>query len=143
MGGGKTRKAVMQEVKVGSGLNKADTIFIHTGDASGTAMLKGSVYAYYTHNGEVVDQGTAVDMRVYIRRIGEETHFDDVRVGDQGIFIFQKVLPGEYLIYTISENPETEKPATVFTTIVVTETEKIYDLTTAGDEYTFRVYISV
>ena len=143
MEGGKERKAVMREVKVGGGLNRVDTIFIHTGDANGTAMIKGSVYAYYMHNGVLRDQGPAVDLRVYIKRIGEDTHFDDVRVGDQGIFVFQKILPGQYEVYTISEDPETEKPSAVFTTVAVTETEIMYNLTEEGEEYTFKIYISV
>lgn len=122
------KEAVAQTVKVGSKLNLAPDIYIHTGKAYGTSMIKGSVHVRYFDNGRKVDEGPGVETRVYIKHHGEETHFDDVRAGDQGIFIFQKLLPGKYDVYTITEDPDTEKLDTVIQTIEITETGIIYEL---------------
>jgi hypothetical protein len=106
---GENKQAVSKRVQVGSKLNKADTIFIHTGDAVESAMIKGSVWVKYYNKGSLVrvngqDSLPAVESRVFIKYAGEDTHFDDVRVGDQGIFIFQKIRPGKrYIIYVSSE----------------------------------------
>lgn len=122
------KEAVYQEVKVGGGLNKAPDIYIQTGKAHGTSMIKGSVYARYFDKGKKVDEGAGVGVRVYIKHHGEETHFDDVRAGDKGVFVFQKLLPGKYEIYTVTEDPDTEKLDAVIQTIEITETGKIYEL---------------
>lgn len=122
------KEAISQKVKVGSGSNKADTIFVHTGKAHGTAMIKGSVYASFYDKKEKVDEGPAIDADVYINRAGEEMFFDRIRVGDQGVFIFQKILPGKYEIWVTSEDPETRKLTPVKKTIEVVETGKVYEL---------------
>ena len=123
------RKAdVSQNVKVGGGLNKADTLFIHTGKAYGTAMIKGSVWGLFYDGTKKVDEGWAIDADVYINRYGEEMHFDRIRVGDQGVFIFQKILPGKYEIWVTSEDPETRKLTPIKQEIEVKEAGKIYEL---------------
>jgi hypothetical protein len=105
------KEAVAKTVKVSGDLNKADTIFIHTGKANGTAMIKGSVWVRYYNKGSLVyidgkDLFPAVEFRVFIKNLGEETSFNDVRVGDQGVFIFQKITPGKsYEIYVDTEIP--------------------------------------
>jgi hypothetical protein len=121
------KEAVFEQVKVGSGLNKAPDIYIHTGKAHGTSMIKGSVFVRYFDAGKKVDEGPGVGIRVYIKYLGEETHFDDVRAGDEGVFVFQKLLPGKYQIYTVTEDPDTEKATAVIKTIEITETGKIYE----------------
>ena len=60
------------------------TIYIHDGKAYGTSIVKGKVHASYYHNGSWRGEGWAYEHRVYIRRVGEELHFDDARVGVDG-----------------------------------------------------------
>ena len=102
---------VFADVKVGGSLTKADTIFIHTGKANGTAMIKGSVMIRYYNKGSLVtingeSSFPAVETRIFLKYLGDETYYDDVRVGDKGIFIFQKVQPGlDYEIYVSTEIP--------------------------------------
>jgi hypothetical protein len=132
------KEAIFKEVKVGSGLNKAPDIYIHTGKAHGTSMIKGSVFVRYFDAGKKVDEGPGVGIRVYIKHLGEETHFDDVRAGDNGVFVFQKLLPGKYQIYTVTEDPDTEKATAVIQTIEITEAGKVYELQEA-----FSIIITV
>jgi hypothetical protein len=123
-----SREAVYQEVKVGSGLNEVPDIYIHTGKANGTSMIKGSIFVHYFDSGKKVDEGLGVGTRVYIKYFGEETHFDDTRAGDNGIFYFQKLLPGKYEIYTTTEDPDTERVDSLIQTIEITEIGKVYEL---------------
>ena len=106
----KEKVAEIQHVKVGSGSAKADPIYIHSGKGYGLSMVKGTVMAvYYDRSLRPVkgedgrDTVPAVEQRVYLKRLGDITHCDDVRVGDQGVFIFNKVTPGEYEVYTTTE----------------------------------------
>ncbi|MDR2039627.1 MAG: carboxypeptidase-like regulatory domain-containing protein [Bacteroidales bacterium] len=123
-----SRDAISKDIKVRSGTERVENIYIHTGKANGTSMIKGSVYMHYYDKGSKVDEGPAISTRVYIKNFGEETHFDDVRVGDQGVFIFQKILPGKYEIWVPTEDPDTEKLSPVKMEIEVDETGKIYEL---------------
>jgi hypothetical protein len=130
------KAAIFKNVKVGSGANTADTLFIHTGDAYGTSMIKGRVWALFYDNTNKVDDGWAVDADVYINRYGEEMFFERIRVGDQGVFIFQKILPGKYEIWVTSEDPETRKLTPVKQVIEVKEAGKMYEL---PERFTIKV----
>jgi hypothetical protein len=128
-----------QKVKVSGSLNKVAPIYIHTGKAYGTAMIQGSIHATYYHNGTWRDEGPGIGVRVYIRHAGEEAPFDDIKAGDNGVFIFQKLLPGDYIISVETEDKETEKVSVVTSgTIQIRETGKIYIL-----PETFEVVVSV
>jgi len=140
--------AVEQQVKVGSGTTTAGNIYVHTGKAYGTSMVRGQVKIKYwsTDDRAYVDENSyppaiwdripkyAGDIRVYIRRAGEDFPFNDVRTGENGIFIFQKLQPGEYEIYTYSadgyilEQTNEKIDVPVKTTITVGETGKMYDI---------------
>ena len=113
-----TRGATMQ----------APTLYIHDGKAYGTSVVKGRVHASYYHNGSWQGEGWAYEHRVYIRRAGEELHFDDVRVGVDGYFAFQKLQPGDYEIFTVTESIETEIPELQSQTFTVDEAGHIYEL---------------
>jgi hypothetical protein len=136
-------QAEVVHVRVSGNLTKADTIFIHTGKANGTSMIRGSVYATYWHNTKYQGKGPALGERVYIKYAGEDAYFDDLRVSDKGVFIFQKLTPGVYEIHAITTDKDTRVPEPVIETIEVTETGKIYDLpkkVTVGDkQYTFHI----
>lgn len=116
---------------------KVPTIYIHEGKAYGTSMVKGKVYATYYHNGNYRGEGWAYEHRVYIRKAGENLHFDDTRVGPEGEFVFQKLLPGDYEVFTVSEDFN-EVPYFVFQSIHVDEAGMIYEL-----ENQFEVVINV
>lgn len=113
------------------------TIYIHDGKAYGTSIVKGRVHAAYYHNGSYRGEGWAYEHRVYIRKVGDDLHFDDVRVSVGGQFAFQKLQPGEYEIFTVTENLN-EIPSLLFQTIKVEESGCIYEL-----EEQFEVIINV
>ena len=116
---------------------KVPTLYIHDGKAYGTSIVKGRVHASYYHNGSWRGEGWAYEHRVYIRKVGEELHFDDVRVGVDGYFAFQKLQPGEYEIFTVTEDYN-EIPSLLFQTISVDEAGRVYEL-----EEQFEVIINV
>ena len=124
------RTAVSQTVEVQRGkTTTAPAIYIHGGKAYGTSIVKGRVWAcYIDKNGNVISQGWAYGQRMYIQRQGEDFPFDDVRAGMNGVFAFQKLSPGDYTVFTFSED-EDEIPSVVAKTISVPETDQIYWLT--------------
>ena len=131
-------------VNVGSsGTAHADNIYIHKGKAYGLSMIKGTVIAqYYDKSSPEGGPVPAVETRVYLKRAGEDTHFDDVRVGDQGVFVFQKVPPGKgkYEVYTTTEKKgiKNKIEATPVQTIEVSEAHKVYEL-----PETFHIIINI
>jgi len=149
-------QAEMVEVKAGKGLNVADTIFVHNGKGFGTSIIQGTAYAtFYRRNGEFRDMGYPIEQRVYIKRAGEVVPFDDARVGNLGIFAFNGVLPGDYEIYMIDEDRNTEKPTVPhIVSITITETGIVYQLPEEQEgwetdengnkkKYTFIINVSV
>lgn len=105
-------------------------IYIHEGKAYGTSMLRGWVWAtYFDKNGDVVRSNWAYDQRVYLQRLGEDYYFKDTRVGLNGLFYFQKLLPGSYVVYTFSQYPdETYYP--VCDTVTITAVGQVCDADT-------------
>ena len=114
------------------------TIYIHDGKAYGTSIVKGRVHAAYFHNGSYQGEGWAYEHRVYIRRVGDELPFDDTRVGPDGFFAFQKLQPGEYEVFTATDDIITEIPGFVFQSITVDEAGQVYEL-----EEQFEIVINV
>jgi len=113
------------------------TIYIHDGKAYGTSIVKGRVHAAYYHNGSYRGEGWACEHRVYIRRVGDDIPFDDTRVGPDGYFAFQKLQPGEYEVYTVTQDFN-EVPSFIFKTITVEEAGHVYEL-----EDQFEIIINV
>ena len=113
------------------------TIYIHDGKAYGTSIVKGRVHAAYYHNGSYRGEGWACEHRVYIRRVGDDIPFDDTRVGPDGYFAFQKLQPGEYEVYTVTQDFN-EVPSFIFQTITVEDAGQIYEL-----EEQFEIIINV
>ncbi|MDR2843147.1 MAG: hypothetical protein LBV57_00690 [Candidatus Symbiothrix sp.] len=100
------KTAIATTVKVNGNSHRADTLYIHTGDAVESAMVKGRVWIQFYHNGEAEPEKLipAVETRVFIKYPQDSTYFDDVRVGNQGIFIFQKIKPHQpYEVYVSTE----------------------------------------
>lgn len=120
------KKAEIQHVTLPRGATvNVPTIYVHEGKAYGTSIITGKVWATYFHNGSYRGEGWAYEKRVYLRRQGELYHIDDVRVGADGVFAFQKVSPGIYEVSTVTEDFE-EVPSMITQTIVVEESGEIY-----------------
>ena len=115
------------ELQRGATVN-VPTIYIHDGKAYGTSIVKGRVFAAYFHNGSYQGEGWAYEHRVYIRRVGEDLPFNDTRVGPDGYFAFQKLQPGDYEVFTVTDDVMTEIPEFVFQSITVDEAGQIYEL---------------
>ena len=131
--------AVGETVELSRGATvQVPTIYIHDGKAYGTSIVMGQVHASYWHNGNYQGEGWAYEHRVYIRRVGEELPFNDTRVGPDGYFAFQKLQPGEYEVFIVSDDISTEIPEFVFQSISVDEAGQIYTL-----EEMFEVIINV
>jgi hypothetical protein len=124
----KQSEAVSTNIKVKGHLTKAEPIYIHTGKAYGTSMIKGSVWAEFWDKTRIIDEGHAINSDVFINHYGDEMFFERIRVGDNGVFIFQKILPGKYKIWVTSEDPVTRKLTPIEQIIEVTETGKVYEL---------------
>jgi hypothetical protein len=122
------KESVPKHVKVKGSLSKADTIFIHTGKAYGTSMIKGSVYGLFYDKSTIIDEGPAVNSDVFINNYGEEMFFERIRVGDKGVFIFQRILPGKYKVWVTSEDPITRKLTPIEQIIEVKEAGIVYEL---------------
>ena len=105
-------------------------IYIHTGKANGTSMVRGWVQCtWFDKNANTVRTGWALGERVYIQRMGEEYYFDDTRVGLGGEFYFQKLPPDTYVIYALGQYND-ETPYAVYDTVSVDATGRIYDADT-------------
>ena len=131
---------VTASVSIGKGeTGNVETMYIHQGKAYGTSILKGKVYAWYYHNSSYRGQGWAYEHRVYIRHLGDVYHFDDVRVGLDGVFAFQKLLPGDYEVFTFTET-ENEIPYPVIDTVSI---ENIGEIIEMEPDTTFVIRIQV
>ena len=133
------RVAVSQKVNLERGeVAEAPVLYIHDGKAYGTSIVKGKVWAWYFHNNEWRGEGWAYEHRVYLRKLGESYHQDDVRVGLDGVFAFQKVLPGTYEVITYTQDAQ-EVPSPLIDTITVASDE-ILEMT---PDTTFLVRVQV
>lgn len=131
---------VTASISIGKGeTGNVPTIYVHQGKAYGTSIVTGKVYAMYFHNDTYRGQGWAYEHRVYIRKEGDSYHFDDVRVGLDGVFAFQKLQPGNYEVFTFTENSD-EVPSPLIETISV---ENIGEIIEMEPDTTFVVRIQV
>ena len=113
------RVPVTQTVTLERGtVAQVPTLYIHDGKAYGTGIIQGKVWGVYFHNGTYRGEGWAYEHRVYLRKLGDVYHQDDVRVGLDGVFAFQKVLPGTYEVITYTEDAN-EVPMPIIDTISV------------------------
>ena len=96
----------------------APDIYVHDGKAYGTSIVQGKVWGVYFHNATYRGEGWAYEHRVYLRKLGEVYHQDDVRVGLNGVFAFQKVLPGTYEVITYTQDAN-EVPSPMIDTVTV------------------------
>jgi len=133
------KEAVTQTISVkgGSSVTVPD-IYIHQGKAFGTSIIMGTVTAFYINkDGDIVGTGPAYEHRMYLQRANEPYFIDDTRVGLDGIFAFQKVEPGDYIVFTTSSSTDgNEIPSIVQKTVSVENADEIVTI-----EENFIVYI--
>lgn len=124
------RVAVSQTVNVERGkVTTVPVIYVHDGKAYGTSIVKGAVYAtYIDKNGDVISTGPAYEHRMYIQRLGEPFPFDDVRAGINGVFMFNKIDPGDYIVFTTSIYDEDEIPYIIQKNVTVSDPETIVEI---------------
>lgn len=123
---------VEQTIKVSAAHKTFDIghIYIEDGKAFGTSLVKGTVTArYFNGQGQWVSgELPAGGERVFIKAKSGAAYFDDVRVGADGSFVFRRITPGTYEIFTYSFDTDDEVPYVVKTEITVTETGKVITL---------------
>lgn len=135
-----SKTAVFDTVTIGTGeTGRTKNIYIHEGSAYETSFIKGTVRVTYVHKGTVyASNQTGAGTRVYIRQKGNPYQFDEIRAGVDGVFIFQKILPGEYEVYTLTEDPTTE---------ALSEVKQFVTVTKAGEMVTidipFQILVNV
>ena len=135
-----TKVPVTASVSIGKGeTGNVPTIYIHSGKAYGTSIVKGKVYGMYFHNSTYRGQGWAYEHRVYIRNAGDAYHFDDVRVSLDGVFAFQKLQPGDYEVFTFTQD-ENEVLSPMVQTLTVEDAGEIIEM---EPDTTFVVRIQV
>ncbi|MBO4503200.1 MAG: hypothetical protein J5730_00095 [Bacteroidales bacterium] len=124
------RIAVSQTVTIERGkTTTVPDIYIHSGKAYGTSIIKGITNAtYIDKNGVVTGTGPAYEHRMYIQRQDEPYPFDDVRVGIDGVFMFQKITPGQYIVFTTSVYDEDEVPFIIQKNVSVEEAGIIVEI---------------
>lgn len=111
--------AVSESVTLERGrVAQVPTIYVHDGKAYGTSIITGKLWAWYFHNNSWRGEGWAYEHRVYLRKLGDIYHQDDVRVGVGGVFAFQKVMPGTYEVITYTQDA-LEVPYPMIDTVTV------------------------
>lgn len=128
------KEAVCQTVTLKSGsVVEVPTIYIHGGKAYGTSIIKGKVLAAFYNGSSYLSEGPAYEQRVYIRKKGDLTHFDDARTGIDGVYAFQKIQPGEYEVYTFTED-NNDLLSPIIQEVTVEETGQVIEL----EDFTIR-----
>lgn len=103
-------------------------MYIHTGQANGTSVITGKVWANYVNgSGEIIASDWAYEHRVYLQKTGDIYPIDDVRVGQNGVFAFQKVIPGSYEVYTTTID-ENDVPSIIKQTVIVSNSGEVVSL---------------
>lgn len=100
------KEAVFDTVIVSrGGIVSANDIYIHEGKMLDKSYIKGTLLArYYNKNSPLTDYIPAYGERVFIRKKGSSYHFDDVRAGLEGTFMFQKLDIGIYEVFALTED---------------------------------------
>jgi len=122
--------AVSQTVEVKRGkITTVPNLIVHEGKAYGTSIVKGTVNAtYIDKDGATIATGPAYEQRMYIQRVGEDFPFADVRAGIDGVFMFQKITPGNYIVFTTSIYDEDQVPFIVQKSVTVTDPQTIVEI---------------
>lgn len=120
--------AVMDTVTVKYGKSaRTKDIYIHEGKSYNTSYIKGAVKATYYNKGmAITEMKPAGDVRVFIKQKGATYHFDEIRTGLNGEFIFKNLQKGIYEVFVFTENPYTEALSPVLQTIEISSVGEIF-----------------
>jgi hypothetical protein len=111
------------------GKTVVENIYVHEGKAYGTSAIVGKLFVQYYEKGFFRGTYPAAGYRIYIKKEGEITFSDDVRAADDGTFIFQKLLPGKYIVYIPGEDDVKNLESEIVSEkIEVKDTGKVYQL---------------
>jgi hypothetical protein len=114
-------------------------IYIHEGKSYNTSYIRGVVEATYFNKGmPITNILPGNDIRVYIKLKNAPYHFDEIRTGLNGEFIFKNIQVGEYEVFVFTEDPYTESLSPIIQSIEVTETGKVKSFTSP-----FRITVTV
>lgn len=107
-------------------------IYIHEGKSYNTSYITGTVLAKYYNNKGVALTALmpAYDIRVFIKEKGAAYHFEEIRTGLDGAFMFQNLKVGEYEVFVLTEDTFTEALSPVIQTIKITSPGEIYTFPT-------------
>jgi len=100
------KEAVCDTVQINrGGMAITNDLYIHEGKMLDKSYIKGTLQArYYNKDIPVTDYIPAYGERVYIRKKGAPFHFEDVRAGLEGTFMFQKLEVGIYEVFALTED---------------------------------------
>ncbi len=111
------KEVITQTVTIKRGeVGRTNDLYLHSGKMYGKHLIKGQLQAkfYYSNNSGVFtlreDLVGVPGERIYIRKKGSLYPFDDVRTGEDGFFVFEKIPTGIYEVYALSEDPYSRKP---------------------------------
>lgn len=120
MSNGETGEPIIREVELKSNSEEVvvEDLYIYKPD-EGTSTVIGKVYVndYDSDLNPKVpaDNYYGADEDVYIMKIGEDTYFDKTSTGYDGVFRFNRLAKGDYVVYSYSKDPESDSngPTTV------------------------------
>lgn len=117
------KEAVIDTVTVEYGKTAlTQNIYIHEGKSLETSYVKGKVLVRYYDKGYLTALPVAgCDVRVYIRRVGAPYHFDEVRTGSDGVYMFQGLAIGNYEVFVLTELAGEQVLTPYVKTVSVTE----------------------
>ncbi|MBV5343912.1 hypothetical protein JZU68_10065, partial [bacterium] len=104
-----------------------------------TSYIKGAVKATYYNKGMAITElKPAGDVRVYIKLKGAAYHFEEIRTGLNGEFMFKNLQKGIYEVFVFTEDPYNESLSPILQTIEITLIGEVY--TFSAD---FKIVITV
>ncbi|GAB1416707.1 hypothetical protein MASR2M117_21130 [Paludibacter sp.] len=136
------KEAVTQTVTIKSGEKKElNKMFVHSGKMFGKHQIEGQLKARFVESNKSGTETMLRDTigvageRIYIRKKGGIQPFNDIRTGESGKFIIEKLSPGTYEVYALSENPQTRE-----TYILDTPTMKgLIEVTIKSDDTSVKI----
>lgn len=101
--GNSIKDAVSDTVYVEKGETKVvPDMYVYDGKAIDNSFVAGTLHVRDYGKDKIVT-GYGNGVRMYIRKVGTNYHFDDVRTSIDGKFIFENLSPGTYEVYTFTE----------------------------------------
>lgn len=110
------KEAVTQTITIKNGeVGHTDDLYLHSGKMYGRHQIEGRLRAkyFYSNNSGVITVREGLvgvpGERIYMRQKDSLYPFKDVRTGEDGVFVFEKIPVGVYEVYALSEDPYSRK----------------------------------